>query len=232
MRQIQPTVLISGFTAAGKTTHARLLAAHLGFEYLGASQLRRALLRSPADDLGREWDPAVDLRRQKTPACDRMLDDLISRKIQASARPLVVDAWLQPWLSTDDAAIRVWIESSSESRTHKATVTFLRTQAEVPPDVGTQIADKDEFSCRMFSKLYGIEFGPNPRVFDLIIDNSGYMDRPSIEASNVGIAQFEPMLEQAIEEECTRRRISLPTASCVRRNQELPISAGMTVRFG
>lgn len=232
MRQSQPTILISGLTAAGKTTHARLLATHWGCEYLGASQLRRVLLRTSSDDLGHEWDPAIDLRRRDSPVYDRVLDEIISRQVQASVRPLIVDAWLQPWLCADDSAIRVWIESSLEARVRKATVTCLRNETALPFDLESQIAAKDDFSHSMFTRLYGIDFGPDPEIFDLIVDNSQFIAHPTVEASDFGISQFEPLLEQAIEEECTRRLASSPIASCVRPKWELPISAGMTDRSG
>ena len=48
---VGPAILISGFTAAGKTTHARLLAEDLGWAYLGLSGIRRELL-SPGEDAG------------------------------------------------------------------------------------------------------------------------------------------------------------------------------------
>lgn len=232
MSTTKPTILISGYTAAGKTTHARLLAARLGYEYLGSSQVRRELRSSSGEKSAREWDPTVDRTRRRTLRADRELDEIIGQKIRASASPLVVDAWLQPWLCADDEAVRVWIESSTTSRVWKATVTFLRDNIAVPPDIETQIAQKDEFSRWMFSKLYGIEFGPDPDVFDVMLDNSKCIERPTVEASDFGIAQFEPVLEQAIEEQCSRKQPSSQIASCARRKLELPTSAGMTGRCG
>ena len=73
-----PAILISGFTAAGKTTHGRLLAEDLGWAYLGLSGIRRELLR-PGEDpepSGAEWDPGMDRLRGRDPGLDVAADQL------------------------------------------------------------------------------------------------------------------------------------------------------------
>jgi cytidylate kinase len=226
----QPAILISGYTAAGKTTHAQLLAQRLHFEYLSASQIRRTLLGSPSENGMIEWDRTVDERRKASSGPDRALDAVIAQRVRESRRPLVVDAWLQPWLSADPAHIRVWLESSVRTRNWKATVTLHRNGLLAPADLYSQVAEKDSFSRKIFWNLYQIEFGPDPRVFDVIIDNSAYITAPTIQASDAGIAQFEPVLEQAIKERC--RQAPVRTASFVPHMLNVAIPSGKTNRYG
>jgi cytidylate kinase len=222
----KPNILLSGYTAAGKTTHARLLAIAFGLQYVGASEIRRSLMDAASEGSTSEWDPTVDLRRERSLSYDRSLDEIVSRRISTSPTPVVADAWLQPWLSVDSHALRVWIESTFESRVRKAAVTFLRLGLEVPVDIEMQVREKDSFSRRMFRRLYDIKFGPDPAVFDLIIDNSSCIGQPAIEASDSGIAQFEPMLERAIEETCSRKLAASTIAFYAESSAALPTSGG------
>lgn len=190
-------VLVSGRTAAGKTTHSMLLASRLGWRYLGSSQLFRTLLSSELVT-SREWDPAFDARRGETPNIDYALDKRMREMIDESTCPLVVDAWLQPWLCQRTDALRVWLESDFPSRRIKARVSFMRDNIVVPINLESQIKDKDDFSLTSFKRLYDIDFGPDPDLFDIILDNSCFIKEASITASDRGIAGFRPDFEESI----------------------------------
>jgi cytidylate kinase len=190
-------VLISGFTAAGKTTHSKLLANGLGWDYLGVSGLFRQLLSRPRM-ANRDWDPEVDECRRVASEADPAVDQLILRRIDESARPLVVDAWLQPWLCARTDAVRVWLGSDGPSRLLKARVSFMRSGMPPPDNLDSQIRDKDQFSAVRFKQLYDVDFGPDSAVFDLIFDNSRFITEATVAASDRGIAAFKQQFEQGI----------------------------------
>lgn len=73
-------VMVSGFTAAGKTTHARALARELGWEYLGMSQIRRRLLPESASARA-EWTPRGDELHAADPGLDLAVVALLLRRL-------------------------------------------------------------------------------------------------------------------------------------------------------
>jgi cytidylate kinase len=120
------------------------------------------------------------------------------RLIEESVRPLVVDAWLQPWLCHRADAVRVWLGSDLPSRLLKAKVSFMRSGITPPADLDFQVQEKDKFSVAVFKHLYGIDFGPEPDRFDLVFDNSHFITEASVAASDRGIAAFKQGFEQVI----------------------------------
>jgi|SRR3954464_9881359 cytidylate kinase len=190
-------VLVSGFTAAGKTTHSRLLADFLGWHYIGMSHIRRCWI--PGSSTAREeWLPHGDELRAHDTTLDLEMDRRLKEHIEHIQAPAVVDAWLQPWLCELSGATRVWLESDFASRAAKAQVTRLRSGLGASSSMEATIARKDEFSVEHFGRLYGVEFGPDPAVFDLVLDNSGYISEPTVRASDEGIIQFAPVFNARV----------------------------------
>jgi cytidylate kinase len=185
-------IIISGFSAAGKTTHSKLLARELGWQYIGMSAIRRSCIPASSSPQ-EEWLPAGDRLRGVNTLLDREADHQMNERINITKTPIVVDAWLQPWLCELPGAVRVWLGSDFVSRAVKAQVSRLRSQLNPSHFIAETVAKKDEFSIAQFRRLYGIEFGPDPDIFDLFLDNSQYITDPTISASDAGIRRFSPL---------------------------------------
>ncbi|MFB9834534.1 cytidylate kinase family protein [Actinoallomurus acaciae] len=191
-------VMVSGFTAAGKTTHSRLLATALGWRYVSMSRIRRSYVVGSSSS-EEEWIPEGDRLRSANTALDHEMDRRLAELVESSDEPVVVDAWLQPWLCESKNAVRVWLHSDFSSRLLKAQVSRLRSGLRPSPVIRTTIADKDAFSVEHFRRLYGIEFGPDPDIFDLRLDNSEWIGEATIRASDEGISRFAPIFNMHVD---------------------------------
>jgi len=193
-------IAISGYTAAGKTTHARLLAQALGFEHVSAAEI---LLRQLGFDLtavseSEIWfhhHAEIDRRRQGLDI-DVELDALLRRRA-AVEDDIVFDARFLPWFA-EAPLLRVWLESDLSSRARKCCVSIGRAAADVP-ECAQRIYDKDNLDVARLAGFHGWIFGPDRALFDVILDNSSFIPSATAECAASGVREFHPYLLAVVQ---------------------------------
>jgi cytidylate kinase len=196
-------IILSGLTAAGKTTHGELLANAYGLRFVRMVDVMGKVLadRHPSSVLNGGitdvWTKSRDHLREQDSETDRQADRLMVAEVEKASG--VFDAWALPWLYSGSDAIRVWISSDAASRGRKHTVSALMRGVTPPPDPVAVNAEKDEWTKRWFTELYGFKLEPSSAVFDVVADNSHLIPEATIAAAEVGIATFQPTLTKAIE---------------------------------
>lgn len=189
-------VVISGWTAAGKSTHAKLLADDLGLPYVSATEILADLV-SRRTGAAREtrWHPSLDAARGADVTIDDELDRLLSEQFEA--QPGVFDACLLPWVAPSDLAVRVWIESDLTSRIRKCFVSHLGDG--VGWDEATsRVLEKDAFTEARLASTRGLAYGPGTAAFDIIANNETLIPQPTLESAAAGIAAFQPVLLESV----------------------------------
>lgn len=191
-------VVISGYTAAGKTTHARLLAEAMGLEFLSAAEL---LLERLGFDLTVQseseiWfrhNAVIDRRRRTEGAVDADLDEyLVDRATRDDG--VMFDARFLPWL-TGAPMLRVWLDSDLPSRASKC-----RVSVDAPDiaECAVVIQEKDTLDVRRFADR-GRVFGPEPGLFDIVLDNSAFITESTRACAARGVEAFHPYVMAAVE---------------------------------
>ncbi len=187
-------IVISGLTAAGKTTHSLLLSKALGFAYVSASQIMAQFAGYTVDSATESWwdklGDALEAERESG-LLDQTLDaEMCHRAAESHAQ--VFDAWALPWTSSD-SMLRIWLQSSRESRTLKCAVSLLPTT--YPLEKCQRIVDeKDAHSRQMFQRLHGFDLFTDHHIFDFIVDSSELIGEPTPESAAEGIARLDPVL--------------------------------------
>jgi cytidylate kinase len=196
--QARRNVLISGLTAAGKTTHARLLAAELSYRYVSATEIIADMIGIDKNEASAGFWQRYGLavgRIRDTTDLDRELDARLI-KMATADEALVIDAWALPWLITSSHCISLWIESDHRSRTLKASVSDdNRRQLEWYEEF---ISRKDNDSRRRFLLIYGFDLYGSRSQFDVELNNSDYITQATRKDSDRGIARFQPALSYEV----------------------------------
>jgi len=190
----RPTIIVSGLTAAGKTTHAKALAELLDVPFFSASALLRQLAINDPDmvaEWGDRWNPHVDSVRNVVD-----IDTEVDRQMTAlvAAAPCgVFDAALLPWLSSDEAIINLWIESDEPSRIRKCYVSHLDNAGLSLDDARKVVQEKDAFTGRVLAGRHGAVLTADDR-FDIVATNSDLIPDASVAAAAIGSAIFSPVI--------------------------------------
>lgn len=191
-------VVISGLTAAGKTTHAKLLAQELGFEYVsGTGALARLCGLEVTDDPPRWVDIAGAVARCRNDDVDAMLENELLR-LAREKDCQVFDAWALAW-TCDVPIARIWFESDLPSRTRKCFV----SQGEVPSmdlaECEPHVREKDEQNRELFLRTLSFDLFEDHEAFDVVLDNSELIPEATFECAVAGIATFAPIVQRAFE---------------------------------
>lgn len=194
----KPNVIISGLTAAGKTTHARLLASELSYRYISATEIIADMIGVDRREVGPGfWErhgDAIGRVRDETDL-DRQLDQRLV-EMATIDEGLVIDAWALPWLVASPYCISMWIESDHYSRSLKAAVS---DENQHPlPWYEAFISRKDDDARDRFLAIYGFDiYGPRQR-FDIDLDNSAYITEATRANADYGIVRFGPLVSAAV----------------------------------
>ena len=189
----RPNIAFSGLTAAGKTTHAKILADQLGYRYVAAIDIILQILKMEKSS-ERIWFSEMN-SIEKAREGDRVDIELDARlkKIADTEDGIVFDTWAMGWIY-DGSMIRIWLESDLESRTRKC---FVSQGDEKRLDLAgckELIQQKDQSTRETFARLHDFDLFKDKDRYDAIICNTDLIPRATNECSKEGIAKFTPIV--------------------------------------
>jgi cytidylate kinase len=156
-------ICIYGLTAAGKTTHAALLAQQLHMDYVSASGImfQKMGYRHPGDST--PW--SRDMSRISALRHGGTVDEAVNQELMARAAgetPVVFDSWTLPFMAADSAVLRtdvlfVQLDSDISSRAVKCVVSHGPASRSSISDATALIKKKDASSRQQFKDTFGID---------------------------------------------------------------------------
>jgi len=188
-------IAISGLTAAGKTTHSRLLAKEMGWECLHATDvLLREMGRNPSESRGIWFSDLRELEAARdASSVDDRVDSTILARLSEDSSPAVIDSWSLPWYGPRRIS-SIWIGSDRLSRTWKCQVSRLPQRDFDVVRCAALIDEKDLASRVRFIERYGIDIFSDRQPFDFVLDNSHLITSPTEASSAKGIAAFHQVV--------------------------------------
>lgn len=203
-------IVIAGLTAAGKTTHALLIARWLGYDYVSASALLLNRVNMDSDGSNTMWvrrSAEIERHRDERPV-DREVNEYLRAELNRRDRT-VFDSWSAAWLG-GPPCLRIYLESDRNSRARKVRVSQEPHGPYLPLAECRHLIDqKDGSTAARLRPLLGVDIRYDRVPFDLVLDNSALIDQPTIVSARRGIKEFHGHLVRAIKNHL-RGRDGLP----------------------
>ncbi|MGW0358927.1 cytidylate kinase-like family protein [Nocardia nova] len=165
-------IAIAGWSACGKTYYSKLLASALRYPIFSASE---KILESIGCPPGTDWIAQRAYIRSQRRMTDA--DEVVDESLLDAARKMprmVIDAWTAPWLLQQNTHVSIWFDCPIEIRAENAAGpgNYENISREA---IIAGLKTKDMDSAELFKQRYGIEYGPDPDVFDYVLDVAKYM---------------------------------------------------------
>ena len=206
---LRPNIAFAGRTAAGKTTHAKILADELGYEYVSATQMILDILNMKDTPNGIWFTKYNEIQKHREgDLVDIELENRMTR-LANSRGGLVLDTWAMAWLYEGSTPmIRLWIESDIPSRTRKCYVSQGKDKKLTISKCQKLINKKDNDTRNNFLRRLDFDLYTDREKYDIILDNSILIPKPSQKMANIGIAKFAPVIRKTIEYMLNKHRHS------------------------
>jgi cytidylate kinase len=152
-----------GLTAAGKSTHATLLAQQLQMDYISASQLmlQRIGYNDAGDHLTWHRSSAMIAEARRSGEVDDAVNEELAARFEYGD-PAVFDSWALPYLTRRNYAIAeqvffVRLNSDLNSRAIRCLVSQGPNPAVSVGGAVSLVRSKDDSTRDQFKRLYGVD---------------------------------------------------------------------------
>ena len=169
------TLIIFGFSGAGKSTVAVRIAKRLGLRVIHPSSIVRDLIEGKRVDIARTkagtgfWETPRGVRMFKDRLREQCPVDAVSDKIllkEIARGNVVMDSWSMPWLSA--RGVKIYLRASYLERVRRVAkrsgISLKRARMTVRL--------KDEATRKLYVRLHGFDMKKDTEVFDMIIDTT------------------------------------------------------------
>ena len=197
----RPNIAFAGLTAAGKTTHAKILANELGYTYVSATEIILDIIGMDNNQVDKVWFSNYDeiQKAREGDAVDAELERRICEMAQTKDG-LVLDTWAIAWIFDGSTPmLRLWIESDIPSRIRKCFVSQGNNPTNDLNNCKDLIIKKDEETRQSFIRRHGFDLFTDRDKYHIILNNSMLIPKATRACADSGIKTFAPVLRQAVE---------------------------------